>query len=564
MALVDQIIDQRITKLIDDFKDVFINELNLGSQSSKHKSAAFTFLTAKTILNLSDEEVIDGIVDGGNDFGIDAIYFLPPEDGEISITIIQSKYKQNQDGNANFSENGIIKMIDAIRVLFDPNKTLTLNERLQNRIEEIRSFIAEGYIPNICAVAANNGLIWNDITENRIADTKKEFSEQVVWKHIGSEEIIKLTQAKKPIDASLRLTGRSIVEEFSFRRVLLGKMSVLELANLVNNFGDKLLERNIRYYLGLSGSRVNEAVAETLRDSNQRENFYFYNNGITIICSKFSHNGLVREDTSVNISNLQIVNGGQTSKIIQNIYNEIGEEISTAQVLVRIYELQDIDKELVDSITRATNSQNPVDLRDLKSNDLKQKNLADSIKELGYTYQTKREERTSQNNFTSAVIAEAILAVWRHRPHQARFAGAKHFGVLYDTIFSHDLNGAQAVIAALILRQVENRRKRPPKDAPYFLPYGSRFVAMLMGIYLLEDMKIELTQLNHDTFKDAENAIKEKGYDYILKAEKEIESQLNALFKGKDHTLQRLSATFRRSDLINGLTGNSLKGKVNI
>lgn len=94
-------------------------------------------------------------------------------------------------------------------------------------------------------------------------------------------------------------------------------------------------------------------------------------------------------DWHVQVNGLQIVNGGQTSKTVQQIAKEIGGDIGAAQVLVRIYELPSDDDDLVSAITYATNSQNPVDLRDLKANDANQKNLAQSISALGYSYRAK-------------------------------------------------------------------------------------------------------------------------------------------------------------------------------
>ena len=197
--------------------------------------------------------------------------------------------------------------------------------------------------------------------------------------------------------------------------------------------------------------------------------------------------------------------------------------------------------------------QNPVDLRDLKANDPRQRTLAASIRELEYAYRLKRSEQAlSHGEFTSATVAEAVLAVWRRRPHQARFRTREHFGVLYDTIFTHDLNGAQAVIATLVLRQAENRRKWPPPDAPDVLPYGSRFAAMLVGRYVLEDMGVALHQLDHRNFTEAKELLERQAERYLRHAEEEIGAALDPLFddRRRPRTLQRLSATFRRADLV--------------
>jgi hypothetical protein len=561
MSLTTQIIDQRVSGIVIEMADILSNDLKLGTDEDKRRSAAFVSLVAKTVLNLTDEEAIDGIVDGGNDFGVDALYFAPPSDGEIRLSLIQGKYKRSLEGDSTFPENGIIKLIEAIGALFDPGKILTLNKRLQDRVEDIRSFVAGGAIPRVVAIAANNGPIWSSAAQQRIDNAKKEFGDQVDWQHVGPDELLLLLQSQKPIDTTLQLIGQALVETFDFRRVMIGRMSVSELARLAENFGDRLLERNIRRYLGLAGNRVNEAVATTLRDPAQRSNFYFYNNGITVTCSQFRHNALQQGNWQVQLGGLQIVNGGQTSKTVQQIYKELGPDIASAHVLVRIYELPQSDDDLVGAITFATNSQNPVDLRDLKANDKRQRILAESIKGLGYEYRLKREDQPlSPTEVTSAVIAEAVLAIWRHRPHQARFAANEHFGALYDIIFKPDLNGAQAVIAALLTRFAENRRKRPPENSPDFLAYGSRFIAMLMGRYLLEDLGISLSALDHRTFDRARKLVVSNGDAYFKRAEDAISQAILPLFDNRERTLQRLSATFRRADLVEILMQEILNG----
>ena len=509
-SLAAQIIDQQVSGIVERHADLLAGELRLGNDEQKMRSAAFVLLAARTAFDLTDREAFDGIVDGADDFGVDALYFGPPENGELPIVLMQGKYRSDLRGGAAFPENGIAKMIDAAGVLFDPERPVTLNRRLTQRVEEIRSFVRAGAIPRVTAVAANNGVRWTAQAQQRIDNAAANFGEQVSWRYLGSKELLALLQARKPIDAE-----------------------------------------NIRRYPGLAGNRVNEAVAATLRSKDQRPNFYFYNNGVTIVCSKFRHNALQREHWSVQVDDLQIVNGGQTARTVQQIASEIGPDIETAEVLVRIYELERHDDALVEAITFATNSQNPVDLRDLRANDRRQQDLATSISGLGYRYRTKREDRApAADEFTSAAVAEAVLAVWRRRPHQARFRGRDHFGALYDTIFTQDLNGAQAVVAALLLGTAEARRRNAPDDAPDFLAYGSRFIAMLLGRSLLEEMGVALAGLDHRNFARARQLIERHGGRYLAHAERQIDAALGSLFGGRAPTLQRLAAAFRRADLV--------------
>lgn len=557
MSLAAQIVDQRVSGIVTEQDEALTQELKAGNDVNRKRSLAFLFLATKTMFELTDDETLDSIVDGGNDFGIDSIWFEPPDQGEIRVALIQSKYRANLDGNSAFPEDGVIKMLSAVDALFDPSLPPTLNERIRRRVEDVRSFVAAGAIPRVTAIAANNGTRWSRQAQQRIDNATPEHANLVEWRHVGADDFVSMLQARKPIDADLQLVGEAVVDSFDFRRVLIGRMSVSQLADLAEQHDNRLFERNIRRHLGLAGNRVNEAVAHILRDCEQRPNFYFYNNGVTITCSKFRHNALQQGDWRVQVNDLQIVNGGQTARTIQHLARELGPDIDTAEVLVRLYEIAENDNDLIKAITFATNSQNPVDLRDLKANDQKQKNLADLIAALGYKYRAKREDRAvSSEEFTSAVVAEAVLAVWRNRPHQARFRNRDHFGALYDHIFS-GLNGAQAVIAALLHRHAENRRKRPTGNAPDFLPYGSRFIAMLMGRYLLADLHISIKELDHRNFVQARELLSTKHLEYIDRAEAEIGVALEPLFTGRDRTLQRLSAAFRRSDLVDILLADA-------
>ena len=557
-SLAALIIDQHVGGLVQRHRDAFSDELELGPDEGKQRSAAFVLLVLKRMLGLSDEEALDCIVEGSGDFGIDALHFEDPSNDEVAVTIVQGKYRQSLEGVHGFPENGIAKMIDAAGALFDPSRELTLNPRLGDRVEEVRSFVAEGAIPRVTALAANNGPSWSDQAQQRIDAAALGFGRQVKWQHVGPEDLA-MPKLEK-INDTLQLVGAAVVEQFDYCRVLVGRCPVHELARLADAHGDRLFEKNIRRYLG--GNRVNRGMAETLRAADQRRNFYFYNNGITITCSQFGHNALQQGNWRVQMSDMQIVNGGQTACTVQRVVAEADSTMDDAEVLVRIYELQPMQEscaehraldydDFVEAITLATNSQNPVDLGDLRANDARQRTLAESIRTLGFGYRRKREEHSAPSNeFTSALIAEAVLAVWRHQPHHAR-KRRHHFGALYETIFTPDLNGAQAVIAALVLRRAENRRKRRRRrpNAPDFLPYASRFVAMLMGRYVLEFLGVGLEQLDHRNFAEAQDFIERKSTTCLRRAESAIEQAIAQLFNGQERTLQRLSATFRRADL---------------
>ncbi|MGB5634276.1 MAG: AIPR family protein, partial [Waterburya sp.] len=172
----------------------------------------------------------------------------------------------------------------------------------------------------------------------------------------------------------------------------------------------------------------------------------------------------------------------------------------------------------------------------------------------GFNYRRKRSDTSIKTtDITSGVAAQALLSIWRKKPHQAKFFAREHFGKLYDLIFTEQLNGAQIVIAVLLYRIAENRRKRPEPNDPEFVRYASCFIAMQMGRRLLSAMNLQLKDLNHQKFQDAHQLIEEKGRDFFKTSAQDIAQALQMLYGEQEISLQQLSATFRRGDLIEKL-----------
>ena len=555
MNIEASIVDQRLSSIIGKTREPAAEQLRI-SDPTKLKSLAFVYLCVKTVLDLDDEETFDCLTEGGGDFGVDAIHISEEYDGEFTVSLFQAKYKHTDfSGNSNFPESGINSLIRAIRLLFNPAAELQhINARLLAKVEEARSLIRDGFIPQVRSIACNNGLKWTSATDEIIACAS--FGDQVTWEHFNHTSLVKILQASKSVTDSLRLNGKAIVEDMDYSRILVGRISVTEIAGLISRHGDRLLERNIRRYLGLQGNRVNEAIRLTL-ETPERSNFYFYNNGITLTCDKFSYNALQEGDYQVKVENLQIINGGQTCMTIFQTMRQatLLPEPTEAYVLLRLYQLPSDNEDLVQKITFATNSQNPVDLRDLRANDEVQRRLEIDISQLGFSYRRKRSDSGLRPlDITSGVAAEAILSVWRHRPHQAKFFTREHFGRLYGEIFSHSLNGSQVILAVQLYRIAENRRKRPEDADPIFVRYASCFIAMQMGRRLISDLGLaDVNGINHLNFTNASDLIAANGNKYYSDSLRDIQQALSDLYGGQNVSLQQLSATFRRGDLIERL-----------
>ncbi len=520
------IIDQRLLSVANDLRQRAAEELGI-KDDNRLKSLSFVYLCVQTVLDLESDDTFDCLTEGGGDFGVDAMHISEEYDGEFTVSLFQAKYKNNLEGNSNFPQEGIESLVNAIQYLFNPATKLEhINERLLAKVEEARSMIRDGYTPQVRSIACNNGLKWNVSAQEAIERTG--FGNQVTWEYVNHDRLITILQASKPVKDTLQLSGKAIVEDMEFSRVLVGRISVTEIAALIERHGERLLERNIRRYLGLQGNRVNEGIRHTLT-SDEKNNFYFYNNGVTLTCDGFSYNALQNGDYQVRVENLQIINGGQTCITIFKTLQKLDSLHQNAQayVLLRLYQLPRENESLVQKITYATNSQNPVDLKDLRANDDRQKRLEMDMQQLGFSYRRKRSDAgTRSTDITSGVAAEAILSVWSKKPHQAKFFSREHFGKLYDAIFTEQLNGAQLIIAVQLYRLAENRRKRPESTDPDFVRYASCFIAMQMGQKLLSEMNISDKNIGHQNFQSAQKLIEQNGEKYFNDAVQDIQQAL--------------------------------------
>lgn len=548
MEINKQIIDQRVRRIVADHPDWFLEERDEIRKLSK----SFVLLSVSSYLGIELSEALSLITEGSNDAGIDAIYIGDPIDFDFPVYIFQGKYKFKPDSDFNFPANDVNRVVQTVSAMFDPHKSVKSNDKLKPKLEEILSLISDGYIPVVKSILMNNGSKWNDEGDKHIENAGFP-EDQVSFEHFNHDSMVELLKRKDKINDTISMIGKGIVEEFSFKRVLIGKVNVSQIAMLFDRHGDALLEKNIRRYLGLRKNRVNESIKDTLV-SEKRNNFYFFNNGITVVCSKFSHNALSSEDWQVRIQDMQIINGGQTCKTIQETFHENASiDFSDTSVLLRLYELPEEEHDqILTDITIATNSQNPVDLRDLRANDHLQRILEAAVKGLGYIYKRKRDTVSLGDGIPSTVAAEAVFAVWREKPHLAKFRRNELFGKFYEDVFGN-LNAAQLILAVLIYRYCDNQRKKEVLLAEYpHVSYSNYFLAMLMGREILSELGITVDKLTHLNFEKAKAIFENKKEKLFEDANLNLIDALNKLYHEgyRNVELRRLSATFRRGDLL--------------
>lgn len=514
MNISKQIVDNQVINLVEQGSEyIFESKLTQDQKISK----AFLALSVAAYLETEIADILEYITDGGDDGGFDAAYVIEEENAKLNVILFQTKYTKDLNKDSNFSANAIEKAVNTLKSIFDPKKQLRLNPLSKTIIDDIHSYLVNGYIPYVTFVCINNGLKWDNSAQN-IIDNNFAGQKQVVFEYFNHENIIERNDRKQKVNATIKLKGKAIHEDYNYKSVTLGRANVLEIHRLMKEHGNSLLEKNIRRFLG--HNPVNDGIKMTLVSDDNRNNFFFFNNGITVICKNSSANYLQDTDWIVLLEDMQIINGGQTCKtIFQTVEENPALDYTNTDVLVRIYEIHN-DENIVQEITYATNSQNPVDFRDLKSNDIKQILLEKSSLELGWTYRRKREYFSATNgsiaSIPSSVAAEAVLAIWRDSPHLAKYKKNEFFNSYYNKIFT-DLNAAQMITAVLIFRYCDSARRRKTGNPEIDIQraYSHHFIAMIIGKLILRDNGITLDSLTHKNFFGITSVFTNNGIENI-------------------------------------------------
>jgi len=552
MDIAKQIIDQRINGIIEKYSQNHeYAQYFRKDEIERNRSKAFLLLGVSVYLDIDLSEAVQYITDGGGDGGFDAVYIEPIQDSILQVTLFQAKYVRDLSRNKEFATNDIEKAVNTARYVFDPRRTLSLNAISKAYVDEITSYLLEGRIPQVKFVMLNNGGKWNQDGQAHI-DHAFADNDQMAFEHFNHQSIIDKIQKPKDTDVRLRFSGKAIREDFNYKSVLLGRVSILEIGRLLEERGDVLLEANIRKYLG--SNLINRKMRETLLDDEDKQNFFFFNNGITMICDRFKFNALQETNWIVTIEGLQIINGGQTCKTLQQVLQENPEvDFNQVYVLVKLYEIS-ADDDVVSRIILANNSQNPVELRDLKANDRYQRDLELGAADLGITYKRKRDNLgRDPQAIPSAVAAEAVLAIWRKKPHLARHKKAEFFDQYYEEIFA-ELNASQMIIAVIVFRFCDHYRRKLDTtfEAMTQRPYSQYFIAYLIGQLLLRKHHLRIENLTHKNFAEVKKYFEtHKEELYQLCQNKLIDIIKEHFSKDLESVNGRtMSALFRRFDLV--------------
>lgn len=452
-------LDHKVTSYLDPENGIDISQ------------KAFPLLMLVNFLDISDEEAEDSITNGAKDRGVDAI-FVDERDGKNSIHVFQFKYVNTfRKTKNNFPSSETDKLVSFFADVLDENKGMeqTCNPILWNKVKEIWSALNK---PKPCIEVhfCGNMKIMEDGERLRADNSLGKYKYFNVHHH-SLDSIISLFVDRKIPKIDNKIT---VVDKDYFDRTdgsIRGMICTVEASEIVRIISDPenpnqvfpdIFNDNVRIYLSRTNRINRKIIATALSDENSL--FWYFNNGITITCDSLSYPKGKRAPI-VELENIQIVNGGQTSNALFEAYQNDPEKLNDVLILVRIIETKSQSVSL--SIAESTNSQTPIKSRDLRSNDDIQKKIEEAFEGMGLYYERKLKQYQDhpKNIRVDALTAgQAHLAYGLELPEVAKKDRGRIFSDLYDSVFTDDLIADELLISYRILELIEKEKKKLQRE----------------------------------------------------------------------------------------------------
>jgi hypothetical protein len=439
-------------------EDIRSNISTIAQQENILESKAFIYWILEQYYGLKQEDIeskiISTITEGGNDKRIDA--FIENED---HIHIVQCKYFD--DENKEVGEKDIVLFKGCIDWLRQPEEVKKLNRpRLYDSAvtyvdnwDEGASVELHYFAFGKFNVAANS--------ERRVFNKSDQRSRiQMIFHNIN--DILNLYQAniqsQNPLaDESITFDvqpGQYFLRETGNFPSIVMSIKGKSLADIHQKYGDRLFESNIRLFRGIRKGSINAGILDTIA-SNDRNKFWYYNNGISFVCRGFTTND-ASNPTQVTIKGPQIINGCQTTVCLSESETP---HLDDVEILARFIKAPLDDVEL---ITLYTNSQNPVSEAQLKSNDPTQGRLKNdfdvytkpyfySIKEGDWKRLTKEQKQKYDGRIIDLISITQAIYAFRNDPAFARRYRNELFSKKYNDIFKKDIHLEELLLPWRIL-----------------------------------------------------------------------------------------------------------------
>jgi len=309
-------------KSLDEYYNEIKDSIELNSNAHDNpQEIQFLKWALDTLQELGDIEGYE-LVDDGRDVGerwrVDA---FSEEDRNHQITtgmlaIIISLYDQN-DRQENLTKTELDKFLKKLQTFITNSLTKEIDEIFEldggahNLATKIRE-VAQSDRPKLRFYIISNRPLSSRISElDKIVISSIEVDTHI-WDLnrfyqldlAGKERVdTDIDLSNSPIPVLKASTGGNSID------IYLGAIPGNTLFNIFDKWGSRLLEQNVRSFLGATRP-ANKGMQATIKSV--PEKFIAFNNGISAIADEVE----IKDSKIIKMKNFQIVNGGQTSATI--------------------------------------------------------------------------------------------------------------------------------------------------------------------------------------------------------------------------------------------------------
>ncbi|PVM93645.1 AIPR family protein [Caulobacter endophyticus] len=433
---------------------------------------AFEIFCADVILTSHDpsiEEIAERVVDGSQDGGIDSVFIyvnrvLIADDTdlgnfkfpvEVELLIVQSK------NEANFKEGPVDKVAASLPDLLRnaPKSDAPFKAKLIEAFQlwhKVRNTLAPQF-PNFKIgvwYACNGEAVPHaaEVKASALETTLKAIipTAEIKFTFAGAHDLYQLAGRQKIVSAVLPVSGTPLFGPNSSYVVLTSLTAYSGfIADENKAIRASFFDANVRDYEG--SVDVNKDIAESLGGPRPGIDFWWLNNGVTILASKAGYN-----NGGMTLQNPLIVNGLQTSYEV-NRWARGGGSDTSRLVMVRIIETTDED--VINSIIKATNYQTKVKPHSLRATEEIHRQIEILLLQHNIFYDRRRNYYKNLNKPASRTIgidrmAQAVTAMLLETPNVARARPTSlmkdpYYGDIFPSDPSHPLKLYQVAAEAM-------------------------------------------------------------------------------------------------------------------
>jgi AIPR protein len=363
-----------ITRIANVLKKQFEGLIDVSDVSDRVDQAEQLFLSralaALCIKNLAGQDpasAANSVTDGFHDNGLDAVCFDARSD---TLFLVQTKWSDT--GNKPLDADGSGAFVSGVRDLLSARFD-RFNPKVRAKEGEVRTALWSERPIRIRLIVAHTSTQPTPAhairkIEDLIADlnaavpvAKADYFDQA-----GVYDLITSESKPPKIKVQIGLNDWGIIDKPFL--AYYGRVHVGEVAQWWNEHGNALFSQNLRLFY--HSSSVNDALQNTL--AKDPESFWYFNNGITIICDSVAKNLAGSPGRVIGLftcEGVSIVNGAQTVGTIGRAALDRDPlkkdpEPPQSWVQVRIISLEYCPPDFGRLITRAANLQNAVGNRE--------------------------------------------------------------------------------------------------------------------------------------------------------------------------------------------------------